>query len=213
MLIDGKSIGPVDSYTFEKVKAKHTIEVVTTKILPIEKVDDWAKDEMREADEKGLIPETFMKKDATNPITRLDFAAITVKLYEAISGKKAEPAADNPFTDTSDDYVLKAYALGITKGTSETTFTPNAEITREQMATMIDRALSKAGINITVDLEYVTKFDDDYEMHDWGRHSIYAMAKEEIVKGVGDNKFNPLGNAKVEEALAISLRCVEIYKK
>ena len=50
-------------------------------------------------------------------------------------------------------------------------------------------------------------------MHDWGRHSIYAMAKEEIVKGVGDNKFNPLGNAKVEEALAISLRCVEIYKK
>ena len=144
VLIDGKSIGPVDSYTFEKVKAKHKIEVETTKILPIEKVDDWAKDEMREADEKGLIPETFMKKDATNPITRLDFAAITVKLYEAISGKKAEPAANNPFTDTSDDYVLKAYALGITKGTSETTFTPNAEITREQMATMIDRALSKA---------------------------------------------------------------------
>ena len=39
------------------------------------------------------------------------------------------------------------------------------------------------------------------------------MSEKGIVKGVGDNKFNPLGNAKVEEALAISLRCVEIYKK
>ena len=49
-------------------------------------------------------------------------------------------------------------------------------------------------------------------MHDWGRPSVYSMASKEIIKGVGDNKFNPLGEAKVEEALAIALRCVEAYK-
>ena len=168
---------------------------------------------MTKAEEKGLIPETFAKKDATKAITRLDFAAVAVKLYEAISGKKAEKATSNPFTDTNDEYVLMAYALGITKGTSETTFTPNAEITREQMATMLTRALSKAGINTTMDISNTSKFADDSDLNDWGRPSVYFMAKEEIIKGIGDNRFNGLGNAKVEEAIAIALRSVEIFGK
>ena len=81
------------------------------------------------------------------------------------------------------------------------------------MATMIARAMQKAGFDISIDLEKVTQFADDNEMHDWGRTSIYSMSEKEIVKGIGDNKFNPLGDAKIEEAIAIALRCVEIYKK
>jgi len=44
-------------------------------------------------------------------------------------------------------------------------------------------------------------------MHTWGRPPIYFMSSKDIIKGVGENKFNPLGEAKVEEALAIALRC------
>ncbi len=190
VLVDGKSVGIVNSYKLEKVTSKHTIEVKTQKIPVLINIDNWAKEEMAEAEERGLIPETFAKKDATKAITRLDFAAVAVKLYEAISGKKAEKATSNPFTDTSDEYVLKAYALGITKGTSETTFTPNAEITRAQMATMLTRALSKAGINTEYDITNTTRFADDNELSDWGRLSVYFMAKEEIIKGIGDNRFN-----------------------
>ena len=168
---------------------------------------------MAKAEEKGLIPETFSGKDATKAITRLDFAAVVVKLYEAITGAKATIVANNPFTDTSDEYVLKAYALGITLGTSETTFTPDAEITREQMATMLTRALAKAGIDVTVDLENATKFADDNNMHDWGRSSVYFMSGLNIIKGVGENKFNGLGNAKVEEAIAVALRSVNVFAK
>jgi len=213
VLVDGKSVGTVESYKLEKVTSKHTIEVKTAKISAIQNVDEWAKEEMSKADEKGLIPETFAKKDATKAITRLDFAAVAVKLYEVISGKKAEKATSNPFTDTNDEYVLKAYALGITKGTSETTFTPNAEITREQMATMLTRALSKAGINTEYDITNTTRFADDNELSDWGRLSVYFMAKEEIIKGIGDNRFNGLGNAKVEEAIAIALRSVDKFSR
>ena len=178
-----------------------------------EKADDWAKEEMEKADEIGLIPETFAKKDFTKQIDRTDFASVAVKLYEAISGKKAEAGSSNPFTDTDNEYVSKAYALGITKGTSETTFSPNVEITREQMAAMLTRALEKAGIDITVNSETADKFDDDTDIHDWGRTAIYFMSSKEIIKGIGDNKMDPLGNAKIEEAIAIALRCVEIFKK
>ncbi len=167
---------------------------------------------MAKAEEKGLIPETFKNKDASKEVSRTDFCAVTVKLYEALTGKKAEKPTNNPFMDTNDDYVLKAYALGITKGVSESKF-GNGTITREQMSTMIDRALNKAGIDTTIDLEKVEKFADDKEIHEWARSSVYSMSEKGIVKGVGDNKFNPLGIAKIEEALAISVRCVEKFVK
>ena len=170
--------------------------------------DSWAIEELKEAEEKELIPETFQNKDFTMSINRKDFAAVAVKLYEYISSNKSEKISDNPFIDTSDDYVLKAYNLGITLGTSENTFTPNGEITREQMATMLTRAVSKAGVDVTIDLEKVSKFADDNEMHEWGKESVYFMAENGIIKGVGDNKFNSLGNAKFEEALVIALRSV-----
>ena len=70
----------------------------------------------------------------------------------------------------------------------------------------------KAGINTNVDIDKVTKFVDDNEMHDWGRESIYYMSNNGIIKGVGNNTFNVLGNAKREEAIMISLRSVEYYK-
>ena len=212
VLVDGKSVGAVDKYTLDNVKEKHVIEVKTQIISALVNVDEWAKEEMAKAEELRLIPETFNKKDASKEISRADFCAVAVELYAAIVKNTVQVPENNPFTDTNDPYVLKAYSLGITKGISSTEF-GNGTITREQMATMVDRALRKAGINITIDLENVIKFDDDNEMHDWGRPSIYAMAKEEIIKGIGNNKYDPLGVAKVEEALAISLRCIEMYKK
>lgn len=209
VLVDGKSVGAVNKYTIEKVTSKHTIEVKTAKKASLSDVDNWAKEEMTQASEKGLIPETFTNMDATKAISRADFCAVAVKLYEKLTGKNSDSATSNPFTDTNDDYVLKAYYLGITKGISNTEF-GNGTITREQMATMVARTLEKAGIDTNIDLTIVQKFEDDSLMHDWGRPSVYYMANKEIIKGVGDNKFNPLGNAKVEEALAISLRCLNI---
>ena len=173
----------------------------------------WALDELNKANDAGLIPAIFDKEDLTKNITRKEFAHVAVKLYEKVSGKKAEKVAKNPFTDTKDEEVLKAYNVGITAGMSETTFEPDTLITREQMATMMTRALTKAGIDTKVDLEKVKKFDDDAEMHSWGKDSIYYMSNIEIIKGMGDNKFGVLGNATREQSLLISVRSAEKFAK
>ena len=156
--------------------------------------------------------EIFNKQDLTQNITRKEFAHVAVKLYEKLTGNKATAIAKNPFTDTTDVEVLKAYNVGITQGTSDTTFTPDAQITREQMATMLTRALVAAGINTDINLDKIAKFADDNVLSDWGRPSVYFMASKEIIKGIGENKFDGLGNAKIEEALAIALRSVEVIK-
>jgi len=189
------------------------VEAKPQEVVPWSNASEWAIEELTKANEKGLIPSTFDKKDFTKAITRKDFAAVVVKLYEAITKTKVEPVAVNPFVDTDDEEVLKAYAVGITLGTSETTFTPDMLITREQMATMLTRGLSKAEINIDIDLEDVNRFVDDYEMHDWGREAIYFMSEKDIIKGIGDNRFNSLGNATFEQSLAIVLRSVNIFEK
>jgi hypothetical protein len=217
IFVDGKTIGNVSNYTLKNVRTTHT---VIAKFKVVERIEvwynasDWAIEELKEASRKNVIPSKLFNRDYTNKITRQEFAHVAVRLYENISGNtvRNEAMPYNPFTDIDDIEVMWAYQLGITNGTSETTFTPYAEITREQMATMLVRALEKAGVNTYVNIDTVPRFRDDAEMHDWGRQAIYFMSKDEVIKGVGDNTFNVLGDAKIEEALLISLRSVNFYE-
>ena len=192
------------------------VDVVMPKIEESEeytwsKASEWAEPELKEASKENLIPEIFDEANLTKNITRKEFAHTVVKMYEKITGQKAVPIAKNPFTDTKDKEVLKAYNIGITNGTSDTTFSPDDLITREQMATMMTRALTKAGKD-TSRPESAKLFADDSEFSGYARDSIYYMSSIEIIKGVGENKFNAKGNASREQALAISIRCVKKIK-
>ena len=193
------------------------VDVVMPKIEESEeytwsKASEWAEPELKEASKENLIPEIFDEANLTKNITRKEFAHTVVKMYEKITGQKAVPIAKNPFTDTKDKEVLKAYNIGITNGTSDTTFSPDSLITREQMATMMTRALTKAGKD-TSRPESAKLFADDSEFSEYAKDSIYYMSSIEIIKGVGENKFNAKGNASREQALAISIRCVKKLNK
>ena len=72
-------------------------------------------------------------------------APFAVRLAETLTGKSITPAAANTFTDTNNAYVLKAYAAGITTGTSATTFFPTPLLNRQQMATFLHRTLQYVG--------------------------------------------------------------------
>ena len=193
------------------------VDVVMPKIEESEeytwsKASEWAEPELKEASKENLIPEIFDEANLTKNITRKEFAHTVVKMYEKITGQKAVPIAKNPFTDTKDKEVLKAYNIGITNGTSDTTFSPDDLITREQMATMMTRALTKAGKDTSRPAS-AKLFADDSEFSGYAKDSIYYMSSIEIIKGVGENKFDAKGNASREQALAISIRCVKKLNK
>ena len=197
----------------------------------VQDTSDWAGAEIAKADALGLIPDGLKGQDLSKPITRAEFAAVSVKAYEAMSGKKAAPAS-NPFTDTSDPEVLKAYNVGITTGTAADKFEPDTLLNREQAATMLTRVLKKISIEawtIQTDgkftLQYTkpATFADDADISDWAKDSVYCMAANEIIKGVGGNKFAPkntttdeeakgYANATREQALIIAARMTENLK-
>ena len=177
------------------------------------KADKWAIDELSKANDLGVIPETFEAKDFTAPITRKDFAAVAVKLYEALTGESAKAAEKNPFTDTKDEYVLKAYALEITKGTSDTEFSPDAQITREQMATMLTRALTTVGIKAEANMAEATPFADDDKISSWAKESVYFMSQKGIIKGMGENTFGAKATSTIEQAVIIAERSVGAFER
>ncbi len=193
---------------------------------------NWAEDEVDRADEYDLIPEVLDGKDMTQPITRLEFAAVCVKVFENLTGTKALPAVENPFTDTEDAEVLKAYNAGITNGTSDTTFEPDKLLDREMCATMLTRVFKRCTMpgwtlsadgEYTLDYEMPEAFADDAAISPWARDSVYFMAANGIINGMGDNTFAPrnttpaqeaqgYANATREQALAIAVRMVENLK-
>ena len=190
---------------------------------------DWAQEELARADELGLIPDCLEGADLTADITRAEFAAVAVKVYEALSGTPAIPIVNNPFTDCNDVEVLKAYNIGAVNGTSATTYDPDALLNREQAATMLTRVFKKvtlAGWTLPTDSQFTlpyTKpaaFADDKDISDWAKDSVYFMAANGIINGVGNNKFAPknvtteeqatgYANATREQALLIAVRMVE----
>ena len=191
---------------------------------------DWAQPYVQQAAELGLIPEVLEGADMSKPITRLEFAAVAVKTYEAISGTAALPAITNPFTDTDYIEVLKAYNLGVTNGTSATTFSPDVLLNREQMATMLTRVFQRSTIpgwpENNPPLEYTkpAPFADDKDISDWAKDCVYFMAANGIIAGVGNNTFAPkavtteqqatgYAQATREQALTIAVRMVENFGK
>ena len=107
-------------------------------------MSDWAKAEFEKATQNKLVPTVLKDADLTKEINRAEFAALSVKLYEALSGEKIKAPAENPFTDTTDREVLKAYAAGITTGMGDGTFGAESLLTREQAATMLTRTYAKS---------------------------------------------------------------------
>ena len=184
----------------------------------------WATPELQKAADAGLIPDILRGADMTKQITREEFAALAVRLYEKTTGKSAAPFTPNPFTDTVNPDILRAFALGITTGTSATTFEPNLAIDREQVATMLSRTIR---IMVPPNSDFSTSgapvFSDVGDIDSWALDHVLFMAKIGIIKG-SDGKFMPravttaqqaegYALATREESLAMSVRILAKYGK
>jgi hypothetical protein len=219
-------LGDVFKYDDGKVNSGYPTLAVMT-YGETAKEDSWYTSEMAEwnLDDEildKLVPTSLWNKDLTKNVTRAEFASVAVSLYEMLSGTTAEPAAKNPFDDTSNLDVLKAYNLGITNGVSSTQFDPYSNISRQDMATMLTRvykALYVKGWTLATDSSYRLTFTqpepfaDDGLISSYAYESVYFMASQGILKG-SDGYFRPyattkgasVGYATREQAIITSVR-------
>ena len=153
---------------------------------------------------KGMTETTF---EPQGKVTRAQFITM---LYRLDGAKKVEDGK-NTFTDLAKDaYYTDAINWGVKneliKGMSEKEFAPEANITREQIATILFRYATfakKANLDKKVDLK--DKFKDSDKVSAYAKDALQWAAAVEVVKGEAGN-IRPLDNATRAEAAALMVR-------
>ncbi|GEM_PF-949164 len=186
--------------------ALSSFKVYATSDMP----SSWAEEEIAKSKKYNLITDKTNSQFQSN-ITREVFCELIVKLYESLT-KDFEDISDNPFNDTTNIKVLKAYNLGITNGISSTEFGPNRYITREEAATLLSRAIYQAKQKSYLYNENKGEsigFWDLSDISNWAILGVNEMAKEGYIEGTDSGHFYPKYYITIEESLALVVRVYE----
>ena len=170
----------------------------------------WAVSGLNKAQGYGFITDRI-KNNMAGKITREEFAEIAVKLYEVYTGTTAVVGTAS-FVDTTNPEILKAANLGLVSGVGNNRYAPNQLVTREQMATILLKALKVINPSADFSSAGAAPFADDAKIKVWARDGVYYCSKAKIVSGVGSNMFDPEGNATREAAVIVCTRAYEYYQ-
>ncbi|MFD0711946.1 transglutaminase domain-containing protein [Paenibacillus sp. GCM10027626] len=173
----------------------------------------WALNEIKEALEARLVPSWVDGKYRTK-ITRVQYAEMAVLLYERLTGQALPEPKKNPFSDTRSYYVVQAYELGIVSGTSRTTFSPDAWITREQIAVLLYNTLLKAQLNDRLQTSGIPQFADGQKIASWSEEAVGILAASNIITGSRQEDrtwFMPQQTTTVEEAAVMLNRVYQQF--
>ena len=208
--IDGKSIGAVKSYTFENVSRTHTIEVIFMKangnpqtgVFVDVATGSYYEDAVDWAVENGITKGTDDTHFSPDGIcTR----AQAVTFLWRTAGSPASKTSTMPFTDVPVgsyyyDAVLWAVENGITKGTSDTTFSPNMTCSRAQIVTFLwrsEKSPAAGTANPFADVKSTAYYAD----------AVLWAVKEDITKGTTSTTFSPDADCTRAQIVTFLWRC------
>jgi hypothetical protein len=152
----------------------------------------WAKDEIEAIAKKGIIkgpkPGYFMPKEK---VTRAEFVQMLVSLLELKDEEKIN------YSDVkAGDWYFKAissfYKAGIINGYEDCTFKPNKSISRQEMALIIERVLTKYK-NFVIPAEVLNHltFKDSDQIDDYAKKAVAVSTMTKVMNGYSTNLFKP----------------------
>lgn len=175
-----------------KAKSERERNAVLTQFKDIG-ADHWALNAIAHSVARGYFKGEGEGRFAPNrAITRAEFVTIL--------GRKAgitPTGASTAFGDVKADayyapYVAWAESKGIVKGTGFGKFEPNRNITREEMAVILDKFLTDQ--KKTYPSTVKTQFNDAGIVSSWAKESVEKMANQGLLSGVGNGNFVPKGS-------------------
>ncbi|MGJ7035678.1 S-layer homology domain-containing protein [Anoxybacillus eryuanensis] len=190
--------------TFALLEQNKTFNDVTSQLA-------WAKDEIEVLASRSVIQ--GMTKDHFEPnkaITRAQFAVLLARALQLPTS-----TYKGVFTDVSSQmawaapYIEAAYRAGIVQG-NKGFFKPNDVITREQMATMLVRALAYKNQHIKGN-ETIT-FADESTIAPYAREHVQLAASLQLIRGTvvnGKLVFKPKANATRAESAVMLYRLLQ----
>ena len=187
--------------------------VALSQIVYGAEMSDWAVEDYLAAGERGLIPLSMAVNNLRDNVTRSEFCNLAVNMYETIN-KGSVKLLDCPFTDCGDDFIVKAYSLGIVSGKSETEFRPFDPVTRQEMAKILVNTLEVAGKDLKVSdmkSEKAYSYSDFNTVADWAALDFVKAVKYGIMSGISETELGPHKNATREQAVALVSRSETMF--
>ena len=199
------------TYTFVMPNGQVTVTVTFAEApLPFPDVTegDWFYDAVRYAYETGLMDGVGDNLFAPNSQTT---RAQLVTILHRLAGQP-EPGGDSGFADVETgtwytDAVAWAAANGIVNGTTDTTFAPGEDITREQLVTVLYRYAESKGYDVSASAD-LSGYPDADQVQDYAQPAMAWAVAEGIVEGM-DGTLNPAGNASRAQIATILMRFCE----
>ncbi|WP_166240550.1 alpha-amylase family glycosyl hydrolase [Paenibacillus turpanensis] len=146
-------------------------------------------------------------------VTRAQFAAMLVRTL----GLKSSTQTKKVFADVaSSDWfaadVAAAYEAGLIRGRTDTSFAPNENITREELAVLIVRAAEFAEAKGTDAPIPVELYADADEISAWAGEAVTKAADQGLMKGKNEGRFDPKGSATRAESAQLLYNWVSLAK-
>ena len=179
--------------------------------------DEWYVEAVQYVTENGLM--NGMADGVFGP-NGTSTRAMVVTILHRMEGTP-EPTKADSFTDLDRengkwylDAVAWASETGIVKGISDTTFEPDTEITREQLATMMYRYVGVTKGHDGSVAGDLSVFPDDDKVSDWAMDAMVWAVGVGLINGIpnyADNtvELQPQGNATRAQLAAILMRLSE----
>ncbi|MDR1589506.1 MAG: Ig-like domain-containing protein [Oscillospiraceae bacterium] len=159
----------------------------------------WASAEIDRWEALGALRDFesgYFRPDAA--ITRAEFFAILVRAFEAEEKADISRFTDVPADAWYYDIVAMANKMRIAEGTSETTMKPEANIIRQDAATLVARAFGISNEN----LSYLGRYGDRDQISVYAQNYVSAMTQYGYMVGSG-GLFHPRDNLSRAEAVKI----------
>ena len=181
VLVDGESIGAVDSYTFENVRQNHTIEARFQPVSDVADPDDTGvSDWLNTDDHLAYLDDTFQPEE---DMTRAEAAQM---FYNLLRDQDVDTTVS--FTDVAADAwyaeaVNTLATLEIVDGVGDNRFAPERTITRAEFTTMAMRFCQEipTGENIF----------SDVDQDDWFYDYVVGSIQYGWINGYPDGTFRP----------------------
>lgn len=177
----------------------------------VDTANHWAKADMAFVVARGLFSGTSDTTFSPNSsMTRGMFVTALGRLAGIdTSAYKVGNFTDVPTTAYYAPYANWAAAQGIVSGTGATTFAPDASISREEMAAIMQNYAKVLGFSVPKNYPTVA-FADHADIGNWSREAVEAMQRAGVIAGKDGNKFDSTGTVTRAEASAILHRFVTL---
>lgn len=149
----------------------------------------WAEEAVNYLFEKGIVSgRDDGSFDPNGSITRAE----AVKLLVTAFGL-TEEGEELSFTDVPSDrwyyrYIRIAFAAGLISGVSESEFAPETEVSRQDMAVLLDRVMNRENTEEAFD------FSDGEQIADYAKQAVANLAALGVVSGTDEGSFEPSRN-------------------